>query len=239
MKASLIDGKLQRNRTSSRCGCQAYMRTVKRADFDVPEWHITGFSNIHNHELVKSYEVHMLHAYCTMSADDKSRICVFAKAGMSVRQMLRLMELEKGVKLGCLPFAEIDVRNLLQSFRNVNRDNDAIELLEMCKYKKDKDPNFKYNFQIDANNWLDHIAWSYASSIHSYKAFGDAIIFDTTHRFDAYDMILGIWLGVDNHGSICFFGCALLQDENTESFSWELKVRSTHIGYKCVEALLF
>ncbi|KAJ4838639.1 hypothetical protein Tsubulata_004232 [Turnera subulata] len=102
------DGKLQRNRKSSRCGCQAYMRIVKRADFDVPEWRITGFSNIHNHELLKSNEVQLLPAYCSMSADDKSRICMYAKAGMSVRQMLRLMELEKGVKLGCLPFTELD-----------------------------------------------------------------------------------------------------------------------------------
>ncbi|KAH7517002.1 hypothetical protein FEM48_Zijuj09G0015800 [Ziziphus jujuba var. spinosa] len=149
------DGKLQRNRKSSRCGCQAYMRIVKRADFDVPEWRITGFSNIHNHELLKSNEVQLLPAFCTMTADDKSRICMYAKAGMSVRQMLRLMELEKGVKLGCLPFTEIDVRNLLQSFRNVDRDNDAIDLLKMCKDKKDKDPNFKYNFQIDTNNRLE------------------------------------------------------------------------------------
>lgn len=218
------DGKLQRNRKSSRCGCQAYMRIVKRADFDVPEWRITGFSNIHNHELLKSNEVQLLPAYCTMSADDKSRICMFAKAGMSVRQMLRLMELEKGVKLGCLPFTELDVRNLLQSFRNVDRDNDAIELLKMCKDKKDKDPNFKYDFKIDANNRLEHIAWSYGSSIRSYEAFGDTIIFDTTHRLDAYDMLLGIWIGVDNHGMNCFFGCVFLQDENMQSFSWALKV---------------
>ena len=123
------DGKLQRNRKSSRCGCQAYMRIVKRADFDVPEWRITGFSNIHNHELLKPNEVRLLSAYSSISPDDKSRICAFAKAGMSVRQMLRLLELEKGVKLGCLPFTEIDVRNLLQSFRNVDRDTDAIDLI--------------------------------------------------------------------------------------------------------------
>ncbi|RVW59975.1 Protein FAR1-related sequence 11 [Vitis vinifera] len=191
------DGKLQRNRKSSRCGCQAYMRIVKRADFDVPEWRITGFSNIHNHELLKSNEVQLLPAYCTMSADDKSRICMFAKAGMS-------------------------------SFRNVDRDNDAIELLKMCKDKKDKDPNFKYDFKIDANNRLEHIAWSYGSSIRSYEAFGDTIIFDTTHRLDAYDMLLGIWIGVDNHGMNCFFGCVFLQDENMQSFSWALK---TFLGF--------
>ncbi|KAB2062915.1 hypothetical protein ES319_A10G181800v1 [Gossypium barbadense] len=50
------DGKMQRNRKSSRCGCRAYMRIVKRADFNVPEWRVTAFSNIHNHELLKANE---------------------------------------------------------------------------------------------------------------------------------------------------------------------------------------
>ncbi|KAL5709871.1 hypothetical protein ACHQM5_020504 [Ranunculus cassubicifolius] len=216
-------GKLQRNRRSSRCGCPAYMRIVKKADFDVPEWRITGFSNVHNHELLKSNEVRLLPAYCMISSDDKSRICMFAKAGMSVRQMLRLMELEKGLKLGCLPFTEIDVRNLLQSFRNTDRDNDAIDLLTMCKNTKDDDPNFRYDFKIDAHNRLEHIAWSYASSVESYEDYGDAVVFDTTHRLDAYDMLFGIWVGVDNHGTNTFFGCVLLRDESMHSFSWALK----------------
>ncbi|KAL5140924.1 Protein FAR1-RELATED SEQUENCE 11 [Glycine soja] len=190
------DGKVQRNRKSSRCGCQAYMRIVKRSDFDVPEWRVTGFRNIHNHELLKSNEVHLLPAYCPISPDDKGRICMFAKAGMSVRQMLRLMELEKGIKLGCLPFTEIDVRNLLQSFRNVDRDNDAIDLIAMCKRLKDENHNFKYEFKIDSNNRLEHIAWSYSSSIQSYEAFGDAVVFDTTYRVEAYDMaFLGFMKG--------------------------------------------
>ncbi|RYR12865.1 hypothetical protein Ahy_B04g070171 isoform D [Arachis hypogaea] len=218
------DGKMQRNRKSSRCGCQAYLRIVKKSDFDVPEWRVTGFSNVHNHELLKSNEVRLLPAYCTISPDDKSRICMFAKAGMSVRQMLRLMELEKGIKVGCLPFTEMDVRNLLQSFRNVERDNDAIDLIAMCKRLKDENPNFKYEFKIDSNNRLEHIAWSYSSSVQSYESFGDALVFDTTHRVDAYDMLLGIWLGVDNHGMTCFFGCTLLRDENMQSFSWALKL---------------
>lgn len=233
------DGKTQRNRKSSRCGCQAYLRIVKRADFDhVPEWRVTGFSNIHNHELLKSNEVSLLPAYCVISPDDKSRICMFAKAGMSVRQMMRLMELEKGVKLGCLPFTEIDVRNLLQSFRNVDRDNDAIDLIAMCKKLKDENPNFKYDFKIDGNNRLEHIAWSYASSVQLYETFGDAVVFDTTHRLEAYDMLLGIWLGVDNHGMTCFFGCVLLRDENMQSFSWALKTFLAFMKGKAPQTLL-
>lgn len=232
------DGKMQRNRKSSRCGCQAYMRIVKRVDFDVPEWHVTGFSNVHNHELLKLNEVRLLPAYCSITPDDKTRICMFAKAGMSVRQMLRLMELEKGVKLGCLPFTEIDVRNLLQSFRNVNRDYDAIDLIAMCKKMKDKNPNFQYDFKMDGHNRLEHIAWSYASSVQLYEAFGDALVFDTTHRLDSYDMLFGIWVGLDNHGMACFFGCVLLRDENMQSFSWSLKAFLGFMNSKAPQTLL-
>lgn len=232
------DRKLQRNRKSSRCGCQAYMRIVKRMDFDVPEWRITGFSNDHNHEFLKSTEVQLLPAYCTISVDDKSRICIFARAGMSVRQILRLMELEKGVKIGCLPFTEIDVRNLLQSIRNVNDDNDPTDLIKMCKEKKDKDQNFKYDFKLDANNRLECVAWSYASSIRLYDAFGDVVIFDTNHRLDTYDMLLGIWIGINNHGKTCFFGCALLRDESIQSFSWALKTFIGFMNKKAPRAIL-
>ncbi|KAM7258535.1 hypothetical protein ACFE04_014276 [Oxalis oulophora] len=217
------DGKMQRNRKSSRCGCQAYMRIVRRADFEISEWRVTGFNNVHNHELLKLNEVCLLPAYSAMTPDDKARICMFAKAGMSVRQMLRLMELEKGVKLGCLPFTEIDVRNLLQSFRNVNRDYDAIDLIGMCKKLKDENPEFQYDFKIDAHNRLEHIAWSYASSIEMYESFGDAVVFDTTHHLDSCDMLLGTWTGIDNHGTSCFFGFVLLRDENMQSFCWALE----------------
>ncbi|KAK4750376.1 hypothetical protein SAY87_027825 [Trapa incisa] len=232
------DGKLMRNRKSSRCGCQAFMRIVKRADFDVPEWRVTGFNNIHNHELLKTNEMNVVPSSCIISADDKGRICLYAKAGMSVRQMLRLMELEKGIKLGSLPFTEVDVRNLLQSFRNVDRDHDATDLLKMCKEKKDSDPSFRYNFQLDVNNRLEHIAWSYGSSINSYEVFGDAVVFDTTHRLVAYDMILGLWIGVDNHGLNCFFGCVLLRDENVESFAWALKTFLDFMKGKAPETIL-
>lgn len=218
------DGKLQRNRKSSRCGCLAYMRIVKRADYDIPEWRITSFNNVHNHELLKSNEAQLLPAYGTISQDDKSRICMFSKAGMSVRQMLRLLELEKGVKLGSLSFTEIDVRNLLQSFKSVDRDSDATDLLTMCKNMKDKQHEFKYDFKMDASNRLEYIAWSYPSCIQSYNAYGDCVIFDTTHRLDAYDMLLGLFIGVDNHGINCLFGCVLFRDENAQSFTWSLKV---------------
>ncbi|KAH7537903.1 hypothetical protein FEM48_Zijuj03G0142300 [Ziziphus jujuba var. spinosa] len=49
-------------------------------------------------------------------------------------------------------------------------------------------------------NQVKNIVWSYASSIKSYKIFGDAVVFDTTHCLIAFDMPLRIWVGMNNYG---------------------------------------
>lgn len=219
------ENKPQRNRKSSRCGCQAYMRISKNSDIGLPEWRVTGFANHHNHELLEPNQVRFLPAYRTISDPDKSRILMFAKTGISVQQMVRLLELEKCIEPGYLPFTEKDVRNLLQSFRKVDPEDESIDLLRMCRNIKERDPNFKYDFTLDSNNTLENIAWSYASSIQSYEIFGDAVVFDTTHCLTAFDMPMGIWVGVNNYGMPCFFGCVLLREENVRSFSWALKVK--------------
>uniref|UniRef100_A0A453C1R4 Uncharacterized protein n=1 Tax=Aegilops tauschii subsp. strangulata TaxID=200361 RepID=A0A453C1R4_AEGTS len=216
--------KQQRNRKSSRCGCQAYLRIGRDAGAGGLEWRVTGFSNHHNHELLRQDEVRFLPAYRIISNSDRDRILVFAKSGISVQQMMRIMELEKCVQPGSLPFTEKDVRNLIHSFRRFELEEESVDLLQMCRNVKEKDPNFKYDFTKDANNCVENIAWSYASSIQSYEVFGDAVVLDTTHRLTSIDMTLGIWIGMNNHGMPCFFSCALLREGNLQSFIWALQV---------------
>ncbi|XP_019179464.1 PREDICTED: protein FAR1-RELATED SEQUENCE 11 isoform X2 [Ipomoea nil] len=232
------ENKPQRNRKSSRCGCQAYMRISKNSDLGLPEWRVTGFVNHHNHELLEPNQVRFLPAYRTICDADKSRILMFAKTGISVQQMMRLLELEKCVEPGYLPFTEKDVRNLLQSFRKVDPEDESIDLLRMCRNIKERDPNFKYDFTLDCNNRLENIAWSYASSIQSYEIFGDAVVFDTTHCLTAFDMPMGIWVGVNNYGMPCFFGCVLLREENVRSFSWALKAFLGFMNGKAPQTVL-
>lgn len=232
------ESKPQRNRKSSRCGCQAYMRISKATDMGVHEWRVTGFSNNHNHELLEPSQVRFLPAYRTISDADKNRILLCAKTGISVQQMMRLMELEKCVEPGCLPFTEKDVRNLIQSFKKVDQDEESIDLLRMCRNIKEKDPNFKYDFTVDPNNRLENISWSYASSVQSYEVFGDAVVFDTTHRLTAFDRPLGIWVGMNNYGMPCFFGCVILREENVQSFSWALKAFLSFMNGKAPQTIL-
>ncbi|KAM3762713.1 hypothetical protein ACB098_01G367700 [Castanea mollissima] len=232
------ESKPQRNRKSSRCGCQAYMRISKTTELGASEWRITGFLNHHNHELLEPNQVRFLPAYRTISDTDKSRILMFAKTGISVHQMMKLMELEKCVEPGFLPFTEKDVRNLLQSFRKLDPEEESIDLLRMCRNIKERDPNFKFEYTLDSNNRLENITWSYASSVQSYEIFGDAVVFDTTHRLTAFDMPLGIWVGMNNYGMPCFFGCVLLREENLRSFSWALKAFLGFMNGKAPQTIL-
>ncbi|CAL9214392.1 unnamed protein product [Arabidopsis halleri] len=235
---TLSEGKPQRNRRSSRCGCQAYLRISKLTELGSTEWRVTGFANHHNHELLEPNQVRFLPAYRSISDADKSRILMFSKTGISVQQMMRLLELEKCVEPGFLPFTEKDVRNLLQSFKKLDPEDENIDFLRMCQSIKEKDPNFKFEFTLDANDKLENIAWSYASSIQSYELFGDAVVFDTTHRLSAVEMPLGIWVGVNNYGVPCFFGCVLLRDENLRSWSWALQAFTGFMNGKAPQTIL-
>lgn len=232
------ENKPQRNRKSSRCGCQAYLRISKNTELGLSEWRVTGFVNHHNHELLEPNQVRFLPAYRTISEGDKSRICMYAKTGISVQQMMRLLELEKCVEPGYLPFTEKDVRNLIQSFRKVDHEEDSIDLLRMCRSIKEKDHNFRFEYTVDSNNNLENISWSYASSVQAYEVFGDAVVFDTTHRLTAFDMPLGIWVGINNYGMPCFFGCVLLREENLRSLSWALKVFIGFMNGKAPQTIL-
>ncbi|KAH0877083.1 hypothetical protein HID58_064477 [Brassica napus] len=235
---TLSEGKPQRNRRSSRCGCQAYLRISKITELGSVEWRVTGFANHHNHDLLEPSQVRFLPAYRSISDADKSRILMFSKTGITVQQMMRLMELEKCVEPGFLPFTEKDVRNLLQSFKKLDPEDENIDFLRMCQSIKEQDPNFKFEFTLDANDKLENIAWSYASSIQAYEIFGDAVVFDTTHRLSAVEMPLGIWVGVNNYGVPCFFGCVLLRDENVRSWSWALQAFTGFMSGKAPQTIL-
>jgi hypothetical protein len=106
--------KEQRKRESSKCNCKAHLRIKLQKYHDIfpMEWRVTSFVAEHNHGLLTESEVRFLPAYRTILEDDCERIFLLKEGGLSVRQIMRVMELEKDVKHGYLPFTEKDVRNL-------------------------------------------------------------------------------------------------------------------------------
>ena len=119
-----------------------------RKSFDIfpREWHVTKFVINHNHELLSPSEVRFLLSNRVITKEDKDRILLLKKGGLSVRQIIRVMELEKGVKHRDLPFFKRDIHNLYVKMIRVHAMNDAMGLLQLCKVAKEKNSKFQYAY---------------------------------------------------------------------------------------------
>ncbi|XP_057506988.1 putative protein FAR1-RELATED SEQUENCE 10 [Actinidia eriantha] len=222
-----------RERKSVRCGCDAKLYLTKEIVDGNTQWYISQFSNVHNHELLEDDQVRLLPAYRKLQEADQERILLLSKAGFPVNRIVKVLEIEKGVQPGQLPFIEKDVRNFIRTCKKTvqendallteKRENDMLNLLEACKGKAGRDEGFVYNFTTGENGKIENIAWSYGDAIRAFAFFGDVITFDTTYRSITHSMLLGVWFGIDNHGKAIFLGCVLLQDESAQSFSWALQ----------------
>ena len=98
--------KEQRNRKSLKCGCKAHLSIILRKSFDIfpREWHVTKFVVDHNHDLFSLLEVRFLPTNRVITIDDEKRIFLLKEAGLSIREVMRVMELERHLKHGQLPF---------------------------------------------------------------------------------------------------------------------------------------
>ncbi|XP_044504010.1 putative protein FAR1-RELATED SEQUENCE 10 [Mangifera indica] len=222
-----------RDRKSVRCGCDAKLYLTKEIVDGVTQWYVSQFSNVHNHELLEDDQVRLLPAYRKIQEADQERILLLSKAGFPVNRIVKVLEVEKGVQPGQLPFIEKDVRNFVRTCKKTvqendallteKRENDLLELLEVCKAMAARDVDFVYDYTTDENDKVENIAWSYGNSVRAYTLFGDVVTFDSTYRSITYGLLLGVWFGMDNHGNAILLGCALLQDENFHSFTWALQ----------------
>ncbi|WVZ05666.1 hypothetical protein V8G54_019012 [Vigna mungo] len=150
------------------------------------------------------YKGKLFNAYRDILINDQARILLLSKVGCSVSLIMRVLEAEKGIEAGHLPFLDKDIRNFIKSQSSNDKDNYASDVLKLCKGLKDKYDAFQYDFTLDENNKLEHIIWVFCDSIRAYEAFGDVVVFNTTYRINRYDMPLGLWVGVDNHGNSIF-----------------------------------
>ncbi|XP_071726759.1 protein FAR1-RELATED SEQUENCE 11-like [Rutidosis leptorrhynchoides] len=207
-KPKMIDyTKQQRNRVCTVCECNAHMRiSLRRINEIFPkEWQVTKFVLEHNHDLLSPQEVQFLPSYRSITSDDENHILLLKEGGLSIRQIMRVMELEKGVRHEELDFLKKDVSNYISKHHKQHSNNDARELLEYCKNAKIENSNFQYAFTLDSDNRLQHIFCAHVHCFDMYQEYGDVVVFDTTYKVNLYDVPLEIFVGVDNHGRTILF----------------------------------
>jgi len=139
----------QRKRKSSRCKCgEKLLVNITTINLE-KKWIVKYFNNNHNHELLDDKEVQFLPTYRNIPIIDQDRILLLSKASCSVNLIMGVLELEKQVDAGNLPFLEKDIRNFIQSQSGVGKEFDVSNVLKLCKSLKDADNGFEYEFSID------------------------------------------------------------------------------------------
>ena len=85
---------------------KAHLSIILRKSFDIfpQEWHVTKFVVDHNHDLSSPSEVQFLLANRIITIDDEKCIFLLKEAGLSIREEMRVMELERHLKHGQLQF---------------------------------------------------------------------------------------------------------------------------------------
>ncbi|XP_019157601.1 PREDICTED: protein FAR1-RELATED SEQUENCE 3-like isoform X2 [Ipomoea nil] len=96
----------------------------------------------------------------------------------------------------------------------------AQNLLDYFKKMQAENPGFYYAIQLDEDNRMTNVFWADARSRVAYSHFGDAVIFDTMYRPNQFQVPIAPFTGVNHHGQMVSFGCALLFDESESSFTW-------------------
>lgn len=100
---------------------------------------------------------------------------------------------------------------------------DAQNLLDYFKKMQAENPGFFYAIQLDDDNRMANVFWADARSRTAYSHFGDAVALDTRYRVYQYNVPFAPFTGINHHGQMILFGCALLLDDSEASFVWLFK----------------
>ncbi|XP_020263305.1 protein FAR1-RELATED SEQUENCE 5-like [Asparagus officinalis] len=82
------------------------------------------------------------------------------------------------------------------------------------------DPEFYFAIQVDSSGQMRSVFWADGRSRASYLQFSDVIVFDVTYRTNKFGLPFAPFTGVNHHRQSTLLGCALLADEQEDTFVW-------------------
>ncbi|KAI4385412.1 hypothetical protein MLD38_003440 [Melastoma candidum] len=216
------------SKRKSHDSCNAMIRIEQRGQ---EKWTVTKVVKEHSHLVFCPYKVHNLPARReTASMEDnllQSWIVSSDVMRVSSDGNPTSMDINDGSFKLPVSRANHSVKDAATdksaSLRRQPIGNYAQNMLDYLKKMQAKNPGFFYAVQLDEQNRLANIFWADARSRHAYSHFGDAVILETLYRLCHYRVPFAPFTGVNHHGQVILFGCALLLDDSEESYVWLFK----------------
>ncbi|XP_054815570.1 protein FAR1-RELATED SEQUENCE 3-like [Prosopis cineraria] len=208
--------------------CNAMLRIERK---DANSWIVTKFVEDHNHSLASHSKVHHLRPHRHFAGATRNASETFnatSDAYISTDGNHVFHEPTRVVRSSSPVDLNYRSRNTgplmyIRPTRNRTLGRDAQNLLNYFKKMQAENPGFYYAIQLDDENRMTNVFWADARSRAAYNYFGDTVVFDTMYRPNQYQVPFAPFTGINHHGQMVLFGCALLLDESESSFTWLFK----------------
>uniref|UniRef100_A0A0A8Y9M9 Protein FAR1-RELATED SEQUENCE n=1 Tax=Arundo donax TaxID=35708 RepID=A0A0A8Y9M9_ARUDO len=200
-----------------RTGCRMKV-TVKLIS---GRWEIRAVDNEHNHPLWSSPSLtrfFISHKY--MSEEERNFSRVLQESRIKPAKIMEIFGKLRSRFMN-IPVRKMNVNNLEQSNRLMKTGNTDIQsTLEHLRRLQKEQPGFYYAIKTDEDNTVRSIFWTDAQARLDYALYGDFISFNTAHSTIESSMPFAPLIGINGHGKKNLFGCALLENDKPETFSW-------------------
>ncbi|XP_051189262.1 protein FAR1-RELATED SEQUENCE 11 [Lolium perenne] len=205
------------NTTSCRCQCPGMVRLLRTDD---QGWYIAECRLVHNHRMLVNC-AQKLHFPSHRHIDKYTRELVsqLRENNVNLSKVYSIIGTFFG-RIENVPFTKRCLRTLCGKISKEQADDDVKKTMEIFSELKEKDSEFTYTVQVDADSRIQTLLWTNGRSKLQYHHFGDIVTFDTTYKTNLYDMPFGIFVGVNNHFQSVLYAGVLMRDEKIESFEW-------------------
>ncbi|KAL4324634.1 hypothetical protein GQ457_11G029750 [Hibiscus cannabinus] len=201
-----------------RVGCQAFIKFKFYERYQY--WKVENFHAEHNHKMVKPTHVSYIRSFRKISELDEIKIKSMHNSGIAPNRIMRHFVNEVG-SVENVGFISKDLYNFLHKIKREEvKDGDAETVMAHTR---------------DELGNLEKLFWCDGISRTDYKEFGHVLAFDTTYKCNAYNKPFVILVGVNHHRNTVPFGCALVVNENVDTYVWVLEqLIAAGDGYKPV-----
>ncbi|XP_020245303.1 protein FAR1-RELATED SEQUENCE 5-like [Asparagus officinalis] len=212
-------------RRETRVGCKAMMRVKILED---KSWEVTGFVEEHTNHVLSSPDkakMHRSHQQFHKSQSCKKLIESLQEEGMPPSTISRVINATTG-REGELVTPQQCIDHIrYQRVNNIG--HECISIIKHFQSMTANDPEFYFAIEVDSSGQMRSVFWADGRSRASYLQFSDVVVFDVTYRTNKFSLPFAPFTGVNHHRhgvnhhrQSTLLGCALLADEQEDTFVW-------------------
>lgn len=208
------EGNVVNHRRETRVGCIAMMRIKLLKD---GKWEVNAFVEEHTNPEFSSADkvkMHRSQKQFHRSKAVKRSIGSMFNTGIRPSTISRVINASGNNDEVVTP----QQCNYIRTLRQNNIGQECLSIIQHFQSKAAHDPDFYFAMEVDSIGQMRSIFWTDGRSRAAYLKFSDVVVFYVTYKTNKFCLPFAPFTGVNHHRQSTLFGCALLADEQEDTF---------------------